>query len=133
MPTIATRQLFLGASDPHAAHGRRGRFNCRAALSAALAVFSISYPFPVALLSTASHFFVNGLADKFGYALPCCRCCRYYYCFSTFWHLYFYAVIIPFVKLGLVCNLIKFSSFSSWHFPTSLPISANSLFLSLAK
>ena len=31
MPTIATRQLFLGASDPHAAHGQRGRFNCRAA------------------------------------------------------------------------------------------------------
>lgn len=37
MPTIATRQLFVGASDPHAAHGRRGRFNCRAVPAAALA------------------------------------------------------------------------------------------------
>lgn len=96
-------------------------------------MFSYSYPFPVALLSTASHSFVNGLADKLVYALPCCRCCRFYYCFSAFWHFYFYAVIIPFIKFVLVCNLIKFSGFSSWHFPTSLPISANSLFLSLAK
>ena len=37
MPTIATHQLFVGASDPHAAHGRRGRFNCRAVPAAALA------------------------------------------------------------------------------------------------
>ena len=37
IPTIATRQLFIGASDPHAAHGQRGRFNCRAVPAAALA------------------------------------------------------------------------------------------------
>lgn len=28
MPTIATRQRFIGASDPHAALCRRGRFSC---------------------------------------------------------------------------------------------------------
>lgn len=41
-PAVATRQLFIGASDPHAAHGQRGRFNCRAAPAAALAVYHFS-------------------------------------------------------------------------------------------
>lgn len=40
----------LGASDPRAAHGQRGRFNCRAAFAAALAVMHNGIVQPILVL-----------------------------------------------------------------------------------